>query len=98
MRLYKIIQKPIVTEKTAHMSIGRPSYAFEVSSSATKIDIKKAIKELYWVDVAYVNILNTREKFKYGRNRWMQIKRREMKKAYVVLKDSKDVIDLSKVS
>lgn len=65
MRLYKILVKPIVTEKTANMQLGKPRFAFEVSDDATKIDIKKAVKEIYGVDVADVNILNTREKFKY---------------------------------
>jgi large subunit ribosomal protein L23 len=98
MRLYNILLKPIVTEKTANMSVKKPSYAFEVADSATKIDIKKAIKELYKVDVADVNIVNTREKFKFGRKRGMQIRKREMKKAYITLKNAGDTIDASIVS
>lgn len=93
MRLYKILVKPIVTEKTANMQLGKPRFAFEVSDDATKIDIKKAVKEIYGVDVADVNILNTREKFKYWRKRGMQIKRRSTKKAYITLKNAGDVID-----
>jgi len=45
------------------------TYVFEVDSSATKIDIKKSIIELYKVEVASVNVLHTREKFKYGKKR-----------------------------
>jgi len=94
MRLYKILKKPIVTEKIANMGIWKfPKYWFEVSSDATKIDIKKSILELYWVEVGQVNIVSTREKFKYGRKRWMQIRKREEKKAYVTLKDSKSTLD-----
>ena len=95
MRLYKILHKPIVTEKTANMSLSKPRYAFIVDPSATKIDVKMAIKELYWVEVANVNILNTREKFKFGKKRGMQIRKRVMKKAYVTLKNDKDVIDVT---
>ena len=97
MRLYKILQKPIVTEKTANMGLGKPRYAFEVSPDATKIDIKVAIRELYGVEVADVNILNTREKFKYGKKRGMQIRKRTAKKAYITLKDSKSMIDVTLV-
>lgn len=95
MRLYKILKKPIVTEKTANMWLSRPRYAFVVSPSATKIDVKMAIKELYGVEVADVNILNTREKFKYGKKRGMQVRKRVMKKAYVTLKDVKSSIDVT---
>lgn len=97
MRLYKILVKPIITEKTATMGVAAPRYAFEVSSDATKIDIKKAVKEIYGVDVAQVNILNTREKFKYGRKRGMQVKRRSTKKAYITLKNASDVLDATLV-
>ncbi len=94
MRLYRILKKPIVTEKTSNLELKNNTYVFEVSKDATKIDIKKAILELYGVEVASVNIVNTRAKFKFGR-KWMQIKRREAKKAYVKLKDEKAKIDFS---
>lgn len=98
MRLYKILVKPIVTEKTANMSTTSASvYGFEVAPDATKIDVKMAVKELYGVEVASVNILNTREKFKYGRKRGMQVKRRTSKKAYITLKNAKDVLDVTLV-
>jgi len=97
MRLYKILVKPIVTEKTANMGIAKARYGFEVAPDATKIDVKMAVKELYGVEVASVNILNTREKFKYGRKRGMQVKRRTSKKAYITLKDAKAVLDVTMV-
>lgn len=98
MRLYNILLKPIVTEKTANMGFKKASYAFQVADSATKIDIKKAIKELYKVDVESVNIVNTREKFKFGKKRGMQLRKRETKKAYLTLKNASDTIDISIVS
>ncbi len=95
MRLYKIIKKPITTEKSSALEMDNACYTMEVSSDATKIDIKKAIKELYGIEVATVNILNTRAKFKYGRKRGMQYRKRETKKAYVTLKNKKDKLDFS---
>ena len=96
MRLYRIIKKPLVTEKAANLEMNNSCYVVEVSSDATKIDIKKAVQELYGVDVATVNTLTTRAKSKYGR-KGMQIKRRETKKAYVTLKDKSAKLDLSLV-
>jgi len=95
MRLYKILQKPIVTEKTANMQVTKPKYGFIVDPSATKIDVKMAIKELYGVEVAQVNILNAREKFKRWRKVKSQLKRRTQRKAYVTLKNEKDTIDVT---
>jgi large subunit ribosomal protein L23 len=69
MRLYKILKKPITTEKTSSLSLIKNVYVFDVMKNATKIDIKKAISEIYGLEVAEVNVINTREKFKYGRKR-----------------------------
>jgi len=95
MRLYRILRKPIVTEKTSNMQMYTSTYGFEVAPDATKIDIKKAILDLYGVEVADVRVLNTREKFKYGRKRGMQLRKRTTRKAYVTLKNKKDVIDFT---
>ena len=46
MRLYRLLKKPIVTEKTSNMSLQKNVYFFEVSLDATKIYIKKSVKEL----------------------------------------------------
>ncbi len=96
MRLYRILKKPIVTEKSSTAEIDNNTYVFEVSLDATKIDIKKAILELYGVSVSRVNILNTRMKFKFGK-KWMQIRKRTTKKAYVTLADAKAKIDVTLV-
>jgi len=94
MRLYRLIKKPIVTEKTSKLELTNSTYVFTVDKSSTKIDIKKAIFELYWVEVSDVNIVNTREKFKSGR-KWPQVRKRSLKKAYVKLRNSEDKIDFS---
>ena len=96
MRLYRILKKPIVTEKSSNLEIANNTYVFEVSKDATKIDIKKAVLELYGVSVSNVNILNTRMKFKFGK-KGMQIRKRTTKKAYVTLKDANAKIDVTLV-
>ena len=95
MKIFRILKKPITTEKTANIEASNNTYVFEVDKSATKIDIKKSVIELYKVEVASVNVLHTREKFKYGKKRWMQLRKRSTKKAYVTLKDTKAKIDFS---
>jgi ribosomal protein L23 len=47
MRLYNIIKKPIFTEKASSMELTKNCYIFQVDSSATKIDVKKTILEIY---------------------------------------------------
>jgi len=94
MRLYRILKKPIVTEKTSTLEMNNNTYVFEVSADATKIDIKKAVLELYGVSVSSVNILNTREKFKFGK-KGMQLRKRSTRKAYVTLANASDKIDVT---
>ena len=91
MRLYDIIKKPIITEKSTLLELDW-KYLVEISKDATKIDVKKAFLEIYKVEVSDVNVLNTRVKFKQWR-KWPQIKRRTTKKAYVTLKNKTDKID-----
>jgi len=94
MRLYRILKKPVVTTKTSNLELINNTYVFEVSKDATKIDVKKAVLDLYGVEVSSVNILNTRMKFKHWK-RGVQIRKRTTKKAYVTLRDSKAKIDFS---
>jgi len=94
MRLHRILKKPIVTEKTSPLELNNNCYVMEVSKDATKIDIKRSVLDLYGVEVASVNVLNTREKFKFGK-KGLQLRQRTTKKAYITLKDAKAKIDFS---
>jgi large subunit ribosomal protein L23 len=55
---YKILRRPMVTEKAFNMSGALNQYVFEVSNESTKNEIKKAIQDLYGVRVNRVNIIN----------------------------------------
>lgn len=96
MRLFDIIKKPNVTEKASREELKNWTYVLEVSGDATKIDIKKAILDIYWVPVSSVRVLNTREKFKQGK-KGMVTKKRSSRKAYVTLKDASKKIDFSNI-
>ena len=59
-----IIKRPIITEKTATLSIGQ-KYVFEVDYTANKTLVKQAIESLFPdVKVEIVNIMNVKPKTK----------------------------------
>jgi len=78
-----VIKKPWVTEKaTALGAAGK--YVFLLHGHATKNEVKKAVHELYHVDVASVNIVNRPPKIKRFRGRRGTTS--VLKKAIVTLK------------
>ena len=59
-----IIIKPIVTEKMTAMGEKYNRYGFRVDPKADKLQIKKAVEEMYNVTVVSVNTMNYRGKNK----------------------------------
>ena len=59
MTAQDIILRPIVSEKSMG-GIADKKYTFEVAQSATKIDIGRAVEELFGVKVCKVNTLHVR--------------------------------------
>ena len=56
MNAYDIIIRPIITER-AMSAVADKKYVFEVAKDAGKIEIKKAVEEIFGVKVASVNTL-----------------------------------------
>lgn len=85
----EIIIRPIITEKSMSM-FAMKKYTFEVAKSATKIDIARAVEELFNVKVSKVNTLNVRGRLRrQGRTQGYTP---AWKKAIVTLKsDSKGI-------
>ena len=54
-----IVIRPIITKKTMDGN-SQKKYTFEVAKSATKVDIKRAVEELFGVKVSKVNTLHVR--------------------------------------
>jgi len=52
-----IIIKPVITEKMTEMGEKMNRYGFIVNKKANKLQIKKAVEELYGVDVEAVNTM-----------------------------------------
>ena len=87
---YDIIKKPIITERSM-MGAQDNKYTFEVAVDAGKIEIKKAVEEIFGVKVAKVNTLNMQGKAKRMGNRPAG-RRANWKKAMVTLTaDSKTI-------
>jgi large subunit ribosomal protein L23 len=93
MRAHDIIKRPILTEKS-YAGIANKIYTFEVARDANKVEIRKAIEEIFSVSVASVNTVsvkghkksqNTKQGRTVGRTS-------DYKKAIVTLtKDSKTI-------
>lgn len=60
---HDVILKPVVTEKTMQ-GIAIKKYTFKVAKDANKIEIAKAVAELFGVKVKKVNTLNCVGKYK----------------------------------
>ncbi len=89
--LYHIIKRPLVTEKSSRQKESRNQYVFEVHPRANKIEIKRAVEQLFKVRVDRVNVLGVHGKMKrLGRNVG---RRPDWKKAIVRLREG-DRIDL----
>ena len=92
---HDIIRKPIISERSMEVVFDREGneikkYTFEVATSANKVEIKKAVEEIFGVKVADVNTINVTGKLKrMGR---YEGRRASYKKAIVTLtKDSKTI-------
>ena len=58
---HDIIIRPIITEKSSRM-MEENWYTFEVHSMANKIQIRKAIEEIFKVKVKKINTINVKPK------------------------------------
>ena len=90
MNSYDIIIKPILSEKSFG-GIQMKRYTFKVAMSATKVDIKRAVEEVFGVEVAKVNTVIVKGKVK--RRGATSGKRPDYKKAIVQLTESSKSIE-----
>ncbi len=72
-KLYDIIKKPLVTDKSHQAMENHNQYTFEVAKDATKVEIKKAVelifpgKKVKAVNTVYMPSHEKRMGLKYGR-------------------------------
>ena len=87
---YDIIKRPVITEKSMALTQDR-KYTFLVAKDANKIQIGKAVEEIFGVKVAKVNTINMDGKLKRT-GRFPAGRRASYKKAIVTLtEDSKSI-------
>ena len=85
-----IILRPIITEASME-GIELKKYTFEVAKDANKIEIKKAVEELFSVEVKKVNTINVRGQLRrQGRSEGYTA---AWKKAIVTLTEKSKTID-----
>ena len=82
---YQILLRPLVTEKGMHRSTRDNQYAFEVNPLATKVDVRRAVEEMFDVQVTKVRTQNRKGKPRRYRFRFGYTKK--WKKAVVTLND-----------
>ena len=87
-KLLTLIHSPYITEKAT--SVGSMNQVvFKVDTSATKLEIKKAVEDLF--DVKVDSVTTSTQKGKTKRNRFCIYKRSDYKKAYVALREGSEI-------
>lgn len=91
-RMYQIVRRPHVSEKTARLQADSNQYVFEVRRDASKDDVKRAVEALFEVDVEQVRVLNMKGKQKSFR--MVPGRQKGWKKAYVRVKSGQTIEDV----
>lgn len=89
-----IIIKPIITEKQTAITEKMPNrYGFRVSPDANKLEIKKAVEDMYGVAVVDVNTMyfSGKRKSRYTKSGVVTGKQASFKKAIVTLKEGETI-------
>ncbi len=92
MKAREIILRPIITEKTTFMQERENTVCFEVDRRANKIQVRKAVEELFDVKVTGVHMVNRKGKptMRYGRT---VSHRPAVRKAYVKLAEGSKTLE-----
>ncbi len=88
-RMYQIIKRPHVSEKSALLGDAANQAVFQVATDANKVEIKQAIEQLFNVKVADVRTINMKGKSK--RMGMRNGRRSDWKKAYVSLEQGHEI-------
>lgn len=87
--LMRILQAPVISEKSTTLSEQEKRFVFRVKKAANKEQIKRAVELMFSVQVDSVHVLNVKGKKKrFGR---FMGSRSDWKKAYVKLKPGFDI-------
>lgn len=85
---WKVLSAPHITEKASNLG-SENQYIFRIFQNANKIEVKKAIEDIYGVSVEGVKIINVRpKKRRLGR---IEGQRKGYKKAIVKIKKGQEI-------
>ena len=91
MNVRDIILAPVITEKSV-AALSEKKYTFRVADGANKIEIAKAVEEIFGVKVAKVNTISMKGKYRrMGRHEGYTS---DWKKAVVTLTEDSKTIEL----
>ncbi len=88
-----ILIKPLITEKTEYLSEELGKYTFVVDQKANKIEIKKAVEDMYSVNVERVNtmIMPAKAMTRNTRSGLLRGRKPAYKKAVVTLAEGEEI-------
>jgi large subunit ribosomal protein L23 len=91
--MQNVLIRPLVTEKMTELTENTGKYGFVVSVNANKIEIAKAIKDKFDVDVVNVNTIKYKGKTKtqFTKRGRFSGKTPQFKKAIVTLKEGQTI-------
>ncbi len=88
-QLTRILEAPVISEKSTAAAEKDQQIVFKVQKNATKKQVKSAVEAMFNVEVDAVRVLNVKGKQKrFGRSLGQ---RSDWKKAYVKLKPGHDI-------
>jgi len=87
--VYRVLKRPLVTEKSTLEKESMNKLHFEVERWANKIEIKRAVEEIFKVDVLQVRTMTVKGKLKRAGRHFT--KRPDWKKAVVTIKPGQRV-------
>ena len=95
----QILVKPIISEKAERLSEQLNQYSFVVNKTANKIEIKKAVEDMYNVSVKSVNtlIMPAKNKSRYTRTGVQKGRQSSFKKAVVTLASGEEIDFFSEI-
>ena len=88
-KLLMVLREPHTSEKSTILADKLKQITFKVLSTATKVEIKSAVEQLFNVKVKNVSVLNVKGKTKRFKNQ--SGKRNDWKKAFVTLHADQDI-------
>jgi large subunit ribosomal protein L23 len=88
-RLLMVLREPHTSEKATILAEKLKQFTFKVLNTATKLEVKQAVEQMFNVKVKSVSVLNVKGK----RKRFKQTsgKRSDWKKAFVTLHEGNDI-------